>query len=383
MVGIRDVTGPNLRRLFGSLVFILVIGTQITSAKELKVRFDAPSIIPFDTGTTKSTLEKAVVSQRDQIELEVEISTWLLSGKPERIQEILFEIFDLSGSSRVIDFLPRDEISSDFIGGIKVEKSKEKNRSIGLSASSNLPWMPGGNGQLASGNKNVDRTSYEKKSPQRHIIVSGTSRQGRGVVYRFRRANEHSLEGTRRLTLRLSVPQGWSTSLLRVHCVARGLTQGAVPGLRQTSTIGQQTFIIPVFDRGDSRGQQDSERFFIQYQHLKRLAEAHARELRREENQYPLKQIAAILSLEDSNLPEAWPTQVLESGDVATFTAAKRFLPDDLQQAGTHYLAARRAILSDHKTLTAKEEATRPQDKHASPITPIESEVSEKESLSP
>ncbi|MEC7977335.1 MAG: hypothetical protein VX189_00275, partial [Planctomycetota bacterium] len=109
----------------------------------------------------------------------------------------------------------------------------------------------------------------------------------------------------------------------------------------------------------------------------------HARELRREENQYPLKQIAAILSLEDSNLPEAWPTQVLESGDVPTFTAAKRFLPDDLQQAGTHYLAARRAILSDHKTLTAKEEATRPQDKHASPITPIESEVSEKESLSP
>ena len=44
MVGIRDVTGPNLRRLFGSLVFILVIGTQITSAKALKVRFDAPSI---------------------------------------------------------------------------------------------------------------------------------------------------------------------------------------------------------------------------------------------------------------------------------------------------------------------------------------------------
>ena len=162
MVGIRDVTGPNLRRLFGSLVFILVIGTQITSAKELKVRFDAPSIIPFDTGTTKSTLEEAVVSQRDQIELEVEISTWLLSGKPERIQELLFEVFDLSGASRVIDFLPRDEISSDFIGGIKVEKSQEKNRSIGLSASSNLPWMPGGNGQLASGNKNVDRTSYEK-----------------------------------------------------------------------------------------------------------------------------------------------------------------------------------------------------------------------------
>ncbi|MED5576289.1 MAG: hypothetical protein VX757_02200, partial [Planctomycetota bacterium] len=93
MVGIHNVTGPHLRRLFGSLVFILVIGTQITFAKELKVRFDAPSIIPFDTGTTNSTLEEAVVSQRDQIELEVEISTWLLSGKPERIQELLFEVF--------------------------------------------------------------------------------------------------------------------------------------------------------------------------------------------------------------------------------------------------------------------------------------------------
>ena len=383
MVEIHEVIGPHLRRLFGSLVCLLVIGTQITSAKDLKVRFDAPSIIPFDTGTTNPTLDKENVSQRDQIELEVEISTWLLSGKPERIQEILFEVFDLSGTSRVIDFLPRDEISSDFIGGIKVEKSKEKNRSIGLSASSNLPWMPGGNGQLASGNKNVDRTSYEKKSPQRHIVVSGTSRQGRGVVYRFRRANAHSLEGTRRLTLRLSVPRGWSTSLLRVHCVARGSTQGAVPGLRQTATIGEQTFIIPVFDRQDSQGQRDSERFFIQYHHLQRLAEDHARELRREENHYPLKQIAAILSLEDSNLPKAWPKQVLESGNVAVFTEAKRFLPDDLQQAGTHYLTARRVILSDHKALTMREETTRQHDKHVSPIAPIRSEATEKESLSP
>ena len=56
--------------------------------------------------------------------------------------------------------------------------------------------------------------------------------------------------------------------------------------------------------------------------------------------------------------PEAWPTQFLESGDVATFTAAKRFLPGDLEQEP---LPCRKtAILSDHKTLTVKEEATRP-----------------------
>ena len=338
-------------QLFGflSISTLILLSVQPASslAGDLQIRFDAPSLIPVYISSDEATSTRGVASDRQLIEFHVDISTWLVSGKPHHLREILIEVVDLSGNSRVIDFLPHDETSSDFIGGIKHEKSTEKNQSLGLNGTSNFHWIASGNGHVAAGNKKTEKISFEKKPLQQQVVVSGTSRQGRGVTYRFRKAVDTSLEGKQELTLHLSVPRDWSKSLIRIDCIAMGSIGGAVPGTRQIAIVGQERFFVPIFSHNDSASLACSERFFTVSNRLKHLASEQEEAIYDQDKSSPLQRLAILLSIEEPAVPKTWLKKIVEQGDAKFFDSVAPHLPADVRQASEDYLLARLTLLSD------------------------------------
>lgn len=333
--------------LITSILILLSVQPKPVLAGELKIRFDAPSMVPFYFSNDEGPSTRGVASDRERIEFNVDISTWLVSGKPDHLKEILIEVVDLSGESRVIDFLPHDESSSEYVGGIKHEKSTEKNQSLGLNGASNFHWIASGNGHLAAGHKKTEKISFEKKPPKQQVVVSGTSRQGRGVTYRFRKAVDTSLEGKQPLTLHLSVPQGWSRSLIRIDCVAIGSIPGAVPGTRQTAVVGQERFLIPIFSHNDSASLAYGERFFVISNHLKQLAVKHEEAINDQDKSSPLHRLAIMLSIDEPTVPKTWLKKIVEQGDAEFFHSVAPHLPAEVRQASEDYLLARQILLSN------------------------------------
>ncbi len=347
MAHVTNRLAPRLGLLLTGTILMLGGEPVQSVAGDLKIRFDAPSLIPFDFCEDQIKSGHAIASERAMIEFHLDISTWMVSGNPDHLKEILIEVVDLSGGSRVVDFLPHDEATSDYLGGIKHEKSTEKNQSLGLNGSSNFHWIASGNGHVAAGNKKTEKTSFEKKPPQQQVIVSGTSRQGRGVTYRFRKAVDTSLEGTQTLTLQLSVPRSWSKSLIRVDCIAMGTMSGAVPGTRQTAVVGQERFLIPIFNRHNSASLACSERFFAITHRLKQLAVENEEAIVHQNKNSLFQRLAILLSIDEPRVPKTWLKKIVEQGDAAFFDSIAAHLPPDVRQASEDYLLARRALLAD------------------------------------
>ena len=338
----------SLRHSLVTLAVVMsgpLFANRCSLAGEPRVQFDAPALVAFERLAAADVESVRLAADRELVELSLDITAWAVTYHEANLEQLMVEIVDLSGSARVVDFSPIDMQYSDYASGIAVEELKEKNASLGVDAASTLDWVARGNAHANLGSRKSTKHTFEKKAPQSQVIASGMTRQGRGVSFRIKQSAETPLEGSHHLTVRLSVPEGWSTSLLRVECLAVGRPSSGVKALQQRQTLGHQRFLVATFDRHDASAGMLAESFAAGLTSLRRVASAQQKQIQRRSQGDAIQRVGILLAVSEPKIPKQWLQQLVETGDSTQFATYADRLPGDVRRAGLNYLAVRRDLL--------------------------------------
>jgi hypothetical protein len=187
------------------------------------------------------------------VEVQIEISTLLTSGKEEDLVEYTFLITSPSQSLVVADYLPRTTLDSRYASTIAIEKERESERSAGLSISGAWDHLVHISGSGDRKRKENATVRYELHAPLEPVTASGTVQRGRGVYFKIRPARQAALEGSRQFQLTLRAPRHWRGDYVHVHCQAVGMARGVVRSLDEPVHCGRRDFFVALYLAGDSQ----------------------------------------------------------------------------------------------------------------------------------
>jgi hypothetical protein len=179
------------------------------------------------------------------IEFTLPVSVRFRSVAAEDVDELDIEISGAEAGLRVAAFSPTTRLASDVAGPIKSTTTTKKGTFIDGSLGGTLP-IPYADlvaHLTPTINAGAKRTTSETESlnrlpPQRAIVISGTSSEGRGVFFKLKRSSQTSLEGAHELVVSFVVPADWRGCTIRVSCTAHG--QRKVLWVRQPATLGHE-----------------------------------------------------------------------------------------------------------------------------------------------
>jgi hypothetical protein len=146
----------------------------------------------------------------------------VIFAEPGRYDSVMFEVVPLSRRAAVVDYAPRTQATSDWVGEIMQESVQNRNQNLDSNWSLGLPGY--GQGGLQFNRLNSENTVSRQslKAPVTAVVTSGISQRGRGVFFRYHTTRESIIEGGQQLQLVLEVPSDWRGDLLHVHCLAQG-----------------------------------------------------------------------------------------------------------------------------------------------------------------
>jgi len=179
------------------------------------------------------------------IGMKLPVSVRFRGGPAEDIEEINIEIIGNSAEMRVASFSPMTRLASDLTEPVKTTTITRNASSLDGSLGGTLPipyaelvahLTPTINAGLTRSKSATE--SISRLPPQRAIVVSGTSAEGRGVFFKFKPSTQTSLEGVHELTVIFVVPKDWKAGAVRVVCHARG--QRKFMFVKQPATLGHE-----------------------------------------------------------------------------------------------------------------------------------------------
>ncbi|HEX5472515.1 MAG TPA: hypothetical protein VFW73_11540 [Lacipirellulaceae bacterium] len=160
------------------------------------------------------------------------------------VDELAIEVNGAAAGLRVEYFSPMTQLVSDVSHDIETTTTTTKGHTLDGSLGGTFP-IPGADvvahltPTISAALTNCD-TSTEKinRLPPKHaVVVSGTSREGRGVFFKLKPYSQTSLEGVHDLSVTFVAPRYWQGSEIRVDCAARG--ERKMLWMKQTGIIGQ------------------------------------------------------------------------------------------------------------------------------------------------
>jgi hypothetical protein len=179
------------------------------------------------------------------IEMKLPVSVRFRGGPAEDIEEISIEIIGISAEMHVATFSPTTRLASDLTEPVKTTTTTRQASSLDGSLGGTLPipyaelvahLTPTINAETSRSKSATETTS--RLPPQRAIVVSGTSAEGRGVFFKLKPSTQTSLEGVHELTVSFVVPEDWKAGSVRVACSARG--QRKFMFVKQSATLGHE-----------------------------------------------------------------------------------------------------------------------------------------------
>ncbi|HAN96580.1 MAG TPA: hypothetical protein DCQ98_03705 [Planctomycetaceae bacterium] len=327
---------PLALALLGNIAVAMSVAAQ-------PIRFDAPALAPFVA--VESCCDDSRVPRpfgRRLVEIELPVSHWLGAHSPESVDELLIEVTEVSGSSMVVDYWPRTRLASEYVGSIAVERTGDSQSGIKLDLDGRATGIDGAlNADLSR--RQAETARFERIAPQRQIVAAGTTHQGRGVAYRFRRDSEQPLEGEQRLRIRLDLPLSATNGLLRIDAVAMTV-DAASDGQRRRSA--SERLWVALFDVADAEARAKAERLARATLELREAARSEPTG-ERDGSRSPLAKIERLFgSSQGDELPADWYERLLTSGERADFEQLERRLSERARASGRAYLASRRELLA-------------------------------------
>ncbi len=257
------------------------------SGGEPEIVFDVPAlvgvrVVELDEHPPRSPSQKT-------IEVVIPVSTESRSSDRNRVEEYRFDVFWNRNIYPICDYGPRTQTVSEIEGLISVDKTTERNSSLGLTLGSSYQSMLTGSGTAEIGSRNGTRLHYQEIPQHELLVASGTIHRGTGAFFRFHPSRTESLEGGRDLVVAFQVPRSWRAGVLQVECQARGSRK--VLAWSEDFDFSR-AFVLPIYLEGDDQAREAAAEFVRSEQRLRKNWQNHRRQPERE----PLGQLQAIFA---------------------------------------------------------------------------------------
>jgi hypothetical protein len=230
-----------------------VMAAPMEARSESPIEFDLPPTAPAQS------------TQHDNpslVTIEFNLSSMVGAAHRLKVDQWMIRCQPRDPRVMLVDYSPRTETSSQLAGSIQVKTTDESSKAFGVS-------LDGGYGHLATGHagadnidKQIKTLQYDRIAPQQVVIASGTIDRGRGVYFKLRSTEQQVLEGEKRFSLTLRVPENWRGSLVDVSVEAQVEKRSFYPWGpwdRETKTISSRHFVVAVYRLGDEQAQRMAE----------------------------------------------------------------------------------------------------------------------------
>jgi hypothetical protein len=327
----------------------LVVSLAIVApAAEAGVRFD---LSPMAAATPVEPAETATpVPGHRLIKLSLQLSM-MLGPDQDPVENLRVTIRSTDDAVRVADYAPRTELRSRMSGEIDVQQTVETNKHVGLTAAGHYGKMVEASLGGDLGQKDIETLKFKRVAPLHLVAVSGTIDRGRGVSFKLRATATQVLEGDRRFTLTLAVPDDWQGGLLEVDVVAE-TPHRPFPGMeRESQTVGRDFFTVATFTAGDAARRAAAMKLVNAEAELRAVAAEYQEAIRRETKPNLLQHVAVAFDLQRPPLDPSWLNRVLRGEIDSRLQRDLRRLPVDVRVAILDYSDARRRFIQSGVTV--------------------------------
>lgn len=346
-------TGRNLAHRLWSWFYIPLLQLLLASAVALafanaswavqpSVQFDVSHLIECHDVTTEDFASSH--PHEKLVEARFQVSSLLREGDEQQIIHFLYRIENPHQSVRVVDYLPRTTLSSGVVGHVGIEKTRERNHSIGIGLTGNYDHYAKADATASTAAKNSSNVRYELLPPKELLAASGTMGRGTGAYFKLKPSPQTSLEGAKDFGLVMRVPENWRGDLVRIHCQAVGVYSGVVPALDdRPGSCGEAQFTVALYVADDPEARELAVSLVQAEHELKTLAYRRRDELRRRSYPSAAHLIGRALSIVDPKIPTGWVSQQVATVETAV-PAYERHLPEKVRAAVRNYREAKSAL---------------------------------------
>lgn len=233
---------------------LILLASSTVIAGSPQVDFDVATAIACRDVTT-SDFATAHPGEK-LVQATLQISSLLRTGHESDLVQFLYRIESPGGTLRIVDHLPRTEVTSPIIGAIAVEKKDEQSRKIGGVLGGQYPPFSQAEVNAQAGSTSGLNVKYEMLPRKELLAASGTMNRERGVYFKLRPSPQTSLEGAKQFVCVVRVPKSWRGDCVRITCQATAHARRGWQALAATADAGQATFLVGLYLAGDEQARQ-------------------------------------------------------------------------------------------------------------------------------
>lgn len=357
--------------LVASLCIALAVSPTVSASEPYVISFDLP---PTAVATPVACLRGDTLVASDEsepVEITLRLSSLVSGGAFPQIDRWMIRCVPRQTSWRVVDYSPRTETASDYVGSIQVKSADEESQSFGMAIDAAQGNLVRGHFGVDQGSKQSESLQYERHAPLHAVTAAGTIERGRGVYYKLRWTSTQVLEGEKEFKITFDVPPGFRAGLVDVSVVAigrpakRNAVVGAfsqIPVLGDDAgamrRLGEARFVVAVYAEGDPVARQAANAITDAEATLRReAAKVRATSPSRSLSTL-IRHVAAKLDADAVDLHSDWAERmVFDNADPHTDPIIRR-LPAEIRVIALDYCDARRKLVT-LRTRTAEAEASR------------------------
>ncbi|QDV71618.1 hypothetical protein Poly24_53570 [Rosistilla carotiformis] len=324
-----------------ALLFAAIVGVSspAVASHPASIQFDLSPVAPAQPVAPNEDV--FVPPGYRWVRVRLDISSLINTAEQSKPHEFVYRIQCSSPDSRVVDYSPRTQLSASTVGGIRVEQSDEKSKSLGLALKGSYLNLVDGSSGADLGSKVCNKTTFEKAAPQEILFASGTIARGQGVYFKLRATPAQVLDGQKPFTITLQVPDSWRGDLMSVHLDATE-SHRSFGGLeRESSAASPVRFQVAVYDQADDIARRWAWQLAEAEQRLREASTRYASSIRERSLPTIFHHVAAALDVIEPRISEDWMQRALYGSIDPYFDKQIRQLPVAVKVAVLDYVDAK------------------------------------------
>lgn len=353
---------PSVPMLIALAGLVSVLQLAVFSAPSTAVAGEPPHVL-FDVNHAVACRDvtppeyDALHPATRLVECRFQISTFIHSGDPNELVELLVTIESPRKAFEVVDYEPKTTLESPVAGNVGVERKKEKSATVGLGLAGSFQHVVKADASGSVLDKTLNSVRYDLIPAQELVAASGTIQRGHGVYFKLKPSKSSTLEGAKEFMMVIRVPRDWQADYIHLRCEATAHRRGALYGSEETVVCGLEGFVVALYAAGSEPARSAVEQFVQAERDLRRVAAEGERLIRRRAYPSLAHKLGRFFELSSPRIPDDWYRQVLYGGALPREPRFVRHLPDEVADAARRYLAAKRAL---HKLGAGDADASSP-----------------------
>ncbi len=307
----------------------------------------AGSCVRFDVADTVGCIEMKTDSEKvvrhsayQRVRCELDISAFVHFKRSSDLAQFVYIIELPERRGRIVDYSPKTALTSDVTGTTSVSSQSESNSSLGISANTDMGGYGAASFNASNGGRETDTVKFERKPRKQLLAASGTLDRGSAVYFKLKPSSQTTLEGSKRITIVLEVPQSWRSDYLRVRCVAYSVGREAAESKRPI--CGSMAFLVGLHRQGDHLGFELARELVASERRLRSVAASYEDQILDDTNSdFSDLLLAAFKKKTKRRVPEKWVDAIVHDRLVSRTHPFERHLPDEVREAISSFRLAR------------------------------------------